>query len=390
MKQMNPEEIRRRIAALVPADVLAAHVRRGRAAADGRVVVAMSGGVDSSVAAALACAAGCEVVGVSMRLAPDGGEAQGGCCSLEDFEDARRVADVLGFPHYVIDFRDAFRSSVVEPFVAAYLAGRTPNPCALCNRELKFDALWNFAETLGALALATGHYAGIRETEAGVPELRMAADPDKDQSYFLFELASEALSRTLFPLGALRKGDVREIAGRLLLPVAEKPESQDICFVGKEGYGALVERLAASDQVRSGVVVDEAGAVIGSHAGVHKFTIGQRRGLPGGSLEPRYVTEIDAGTGVVHCGPRAGLERKSVAVSRVTRQNTEDGGEDLQVRVRHRHPLVPCRIGGVDESGRLRIDFERPIIGVAPGQAAVWYRGDTVVGGGWIEGTFDG
>ncbi len=348
-----------------------------------RVVVAMSGGVDSAVAAARCVAAGHEVIGISLRLARDG---SGSCCSLDDFHDAGAVADRLGIPHYVYDFRDAFERAVVRPFVSEYLAGRTPNPCALCNQHVKFDLLWRRARELGAARLATGHYARIAIDEAsGRLALRTAVDPAKDQTYFLFGLDQATLARTLFPVGDLTKAEVRAEAAALDLPVAAKPESMEVCFVPRGDAAGFVEREAPAAALRPGVLVDDTGAVVGAHGGVHRFTVGQRRGLGIGGGPRRYVHAIDAATATVTVGegvaPGAGglLARGTIWSAGAP----PAVGSALAVRIRHRHRPVAARLARLD-GDEATIRFDTPGPAVTPGQAAVCYRDEMVVGGGWI------
>jgi tRNA-specific 2-thiouridylase len=347
----------------------------------------MSGGVDSSVAAALLRDQGYDVVGVSMQLsdAPAATVRAGqGCCSLEDFRDARRVAETLGIPYYVWNLQDAFRARVTDVFKAEYLRGRTPNPCVLCNRDLKFDELWRRAGTLGADLVATGHYARVIQ-DGEQWRLLQARDEQKDQSYFLFSLTQTELARTRFPLGELNKSDVRAYARELGLPVAEKPESQEICFVPDRDYAGWVERHADAAALKPGNVVDEAGATLATHGGVHRFTVGQRRGLGIGDGIARWVTRIDGASGTVHVGSQAALASRGLVAEQVRWAGGSPAAADgpIRVRIRHHHVPVAARL---THTGADRVEawFEEPASAVTPGQAAVFYRGNEVLGGGWI------
>jgi len=356
-----------------------------------RVLVAMSGGVDSSVAAAIVREQGYDVVGVAMRLAPEPerrvARTRATCCSHEDFEDARRVAERMDFPFYVVDLRAEFGARVVDNFVGEYLAGRTPNPCVMCNREIKFDRLWERARALGADYIVTGHYARIERGRDGRFHLLRAADTSKDQSYFLFSLTQAELSRTIFPLGAMTKAEVRECARALGLANADKPESQEICFVPDNDYARFVERRASGGQLRAGKILDSQGNALASHGGVHRFTVGQRRGLGVAAGEPLYVREIRPDSGDVIVGPRAGLNAAGLTareVSMVDPSMREAGPLRAEVKIRYRHPALPATVT-FDSARRAEVRFAATGPAVTPGQACVFYRGEEVLGGGFIE-----
>ena len=354
-----------------------------------RVVAAMSGGVDSAVAAARCVAAGHEVIGISLRLLRG---TEGHCCSLDDFHDARAVADRLGVPHYVFDMTEPFERHVIRPFVAEYLAGRTPNPCARCNEHVKFGLLWQRARELGASRLATGHYARIGVDPAtGAPSLRTARDLAKDQTYFLFMLGRGQLERTLFPIGELTKVEVRAEAAALGLPVAGKAESMEVCFVADGDTAGFVERHAPPAALREGVIVDDAGRELGRHGGVHRFTVGQRRGLGLGGGARRYVTGLDAATGTVRVATGEGPGARGLVARGVSWAAGVPlaAGASLAVRIRHRHPPLPARLTAV-RGDEVQVDFTDRGSVVTPGQAAVFYQGDFVLGGGWIESAVGG
>ena len=351
------------------------------------LVVAMSGGVDSSTAAALLVEQGHDVVGVTLKLYDASGTsaAVGRCCGPRDIADARATAAALGFPHYVIDESEAFQASVIDEFVSEHRAGRTPNPCVRCNEKLKFGPLLAFAEAVGASALATGHNARQLASEGGSPTLARAADAHKDQSYFLFGVRPEWLARVRFPLGEMTKDEVRAAARRLRVPNADKPESQEICFIPDGDHKAFVEARGGAG--KPGVIVDdESNAFVATHAGTHRFTVGQRRGLPGGAGDRRFVIRIDAATGTVHVGPRERLGRTDVRVADV-RWLGAAPRERLRCAVQIRHHATPAA-AWVELAGDGCVDvrLDEPALGVAPGQAAVFYdETAAVLGGGWIE-----
>jgi tRNA-uridine 2-sulfurtransferase len=348
-----------------------------------RVVVAMSGGVDSSVAALLLQESGCEVIGISMRLWSYEPDVTHGCCTLEDLYDARRVADRLKIPYYVYDFEEAFEEKVVAPFVESYKFGETPNPCIRCNTDIKFQTLLKKAEELGASHLATGHYARIERRNDRYHLLR-AADSSRDQSYFLFGLGQRELAKTLFPLGELKKkDDVRRLASDAGLPVSEKPDSQEICFV-PGNYVDFVETRISKEDVRPGKVRNEKGESVGEHGGIHRFTVGQRKGLGIQSLLPTYVLEIRKDGDIV-VGPDEGLFKRTFEV-RETRWVDEPPreGERVSVQIRSRFQAASAVIEACGGDG-VRVSFEESQRAITPGQAAVLYRDDEVLGGGWID-----
>ncbi len=363
-----------------------------RAPARTRVVVAMSGGVDSSVTAAMLHAEGYEVVGVTLQLYDHGAAVRrpGACCAGQDIRDARRVAEEAGFPHYVLDYESRFRESVIDDFADSYLRGETPLPCVRCNQTVKFTDLMATARDLDADCLATGHYVRRVETESGA-ELHKAADPAKDQSYFLFATTREQLGYLRFPLGGMPKAETRRVARELDVPVAEKPDSQDICFVPNGDYAAVVEKLrpGACDPGR---IVDLDGNELGAHDGIVRFTVGQRRGLGvGGAAEPLYVVRIDAESREVTVGPREALARRTIAIDRlnwlgdgVLDDGAPEGGAiRAEARIRNTGAAMPCRVE-VDGGGGATLTFDDPQYGVAAGQAAVLYDDTRLLGGGWI------
>jgi tRNA-specific 2-thiouridylase len=351
-----------------------------------RIVVAMSGGVDSSVAAALLAREGHDVVGLSMQLYDQShGEIKfGSCCTLDDLYDARRVATAIGIPHYIVNFERKFEEHVVSDFVREYASGRTPIPCVHCNGDLKFASLVERAESFDAEAVATGHYAQVDfDEETRRYRLRRGADEQKDQSYFLFTLSQAQLARARFPVGALDKTSVREEARRLGLRVADKKDSQEICFVAAGEHPDFVAHRA---EIPAGVIQNREGQVLGRHEGIHRFTIGQRKGLGLSSGIPLYVVNIDADTAAVTVGPREDLERTTLTASRVNWMSGETPASAIRAhaRIRYRHKEAPATLTPTADAG-VAIVFDEPQSAITPGQAVVFYEGDVVLGGGWID-----
>ena len=376
------------------------------------IAVAMSGGVDSSTVAAMLRAEGHTVIGLTMqlwnqrRLAGHAGmpaSVQGRCCSIDDVYDARRVAETLGIPYYVVNHEERFERDVVRPFVEEYLAGRTPIPCSLCNNHLKFDQLLIVARQIGADYVATGHYAQVAfDEQRNRWLLKRPADRSKDQTYFLFGLTQEQLSRTLFPLGGMTKPEVRELARQHGLLIAEKPDSQEICFVPGGDYKRFLEAYlteqgsapagtsgdAISGEMLAGEMVTTDGKVIGEHAGVHNFTVGQRKGLGIATGSPLYVIQIKNDTRQVVVGDNEELYSRTLRARRVNLISTDEVREPMRVavKIRHKHQPAPAIMesAGTEE---ILVTFDEPQRAITPGQAAVFYDGDIVVGGGWIEDT---
>lgn len=366
----------------------------------GVVAVAMSGGVDSSAVAAMLKAQGHSLIGLTLqlwdqrRLAGEQGmpeQVRGRCCSIDDVQDARRVAGQLGIPYYLVNQQQRFEKDVIRPFVSEYLAGRTPIPCTLCNNHLKFDQLLETARAVGATHVATGHYARVRYAEAtGRWILSRPADRSKDQTYFLFGLTQDQLAHTLFPLGEMTKPEVRGMASDAGLSVASKPDSQEICFIPGGDYGAFLRaylREQGEEMPEApGEIVSPDGQLLGTHTGVHGFTVGQRKGLGVSSASPLYVLQIDPASRKVTAGPEAellGSELTACGVNWVAEAGL-DAPRRLDVKIRHRHEAaaaVVTDLGG----GRAAVKFEIPQRAISPGQASVFYDGDDVVGGGWIE-----
>lgn len=355
--------------------------------ADTRVVVAMSGGVDSSVVAAMLKEQGYDVVGITLQLYDHGVAVQkkGACCAGQDIHDARRVAEAIDIPHYVLDYETRFQDSVMEDFADSYIRGETPIPCVRCNQEVKFKDLLATARDLKADILATGHYVQ-QKLSGNHAQMYRAVDDLKDQSYFLFATTQDQLDYLRFPLGGMEKGDVRLLAEKYGLQVADKPDSQDICFVPNGNYASIIERLRPGAS-EAGDIVHMDGEILGRHKGIIHYTIGQRKGIGIGGREPLYVIKLDAAQKRVIVGPKKALEITEISLKEINWLGDHDNketGQEIQVKLRSTRPPVPATLFLTSDMTAARLELHIPQEGISPGQAAVFYAGERVLGGGWI------
>lgn len=353
-----------------------------------RVVVAMSGGVDSSVAALILKEQGYEVIGISLKVWDETSSIKRTktCCSLEDINDARAVCSRLGIPFYAFNYKKEFEQKVINRFVSEYQKGRTPNPCILCNQHIKFDQLLQEAKKLGAQHLATGHHARIQKDADGVYHILKGKDLAKDQSYVLYQLGQEQLKHVLLPIGEITKEEVRQKALSINLPTATKPESQDICFIPNRDHASFIQTYYPQSAGEPGNFVDKNGNILGRHRGIHVYTVGQRRGLGIGFEERLYVTRIDAEKNEVELGVKEDLATHGIKTTEVVWTNPHlKGRVECGVKVRYQKDEIPCWVERDEEGKQAKVYFKKPYQAISPGQAAVFYQGDKVLGGGWIE-----